>query len=348
MNKFIVFLLLLSASANAAIKKDSIGIERHAGRLFILHRVEAKETLFSLSKKYHISVDEIVTANPEVRQGLRTDAVLKIPGLEKAASPIPAQKHVVQPSETLYSIARKYNVNVEELATINHLDGYNIRIGQEIIIPTVKMSETAPPSDPSKVYHVVKGGETLYSLSRTYGISIEMIKKWNDLPDNTLKPGQQLVVGETAVPDSQNAVRPEPGNRQEPTQVSHHESTEAPDQRGEIIKFEIEDNEYIRHKNNTPEEPLKIEKVFENGLAEMIAGTDDTKKYLALHKTAPVGSILQVKNEMNNLSVFVRVIGKLPDTGDNEKISIRISKIAYDHLGAIDARFPVQISYIPR
>jgi len=66
-----------------------------------------------------------------------------------------------------------------------------------------------------------------------------------------------------------------------------------------------------------------------------------------MHRTAPIGTIMQVKNEMNNLTVFVRVIGKLPDTGENTNVTIRISKTAYDRLGAIDKRFPVEISYIP-
>jgi len=85
--------------------------------------------------------------------------------------------------------------------------------------------------------------------------------------------------------------------------------------------------------------------VLENGLAQVIENSKDTRKYLALHKTAPAGTILQIKNEMNNLRVFVRVIGQLPDTGNNNKILLKISKAAYDRLGAIDSRFPVVVTY---
>lgn len=48
--------------------------------------------------------------------------------------------------------------------------------------------------------------------------------------------------------------------------------------------------------------------------------------FLALHRTAPVGTIMQVRNQMNDLSVFVKVIGKLPDTGANDKVVVKISK----------------------
>jgi hypothetical protein len=50
---------------------------------------------------------------------------------------------------------------------------------------------------------------------------------------------------------------------------------------------------------------------------------------------------------MNNLSVFVRVVGKLPNTGVNDKITIRITQTAYESLGGINDRIPVEISYIP-
>jgi rare lipoprotein A (peptidoglycan hydrolase) len=83
------------------------------------------------------------------------------------------------------------------------------------------------------------------------------------------------------------------------------------------------------------------------GLASPIAGKTDTQKYLALHRTAQVGTIIQVRNEMNNLSVFVRVVGKLPNTGINDKITIRITQAAYESLGGINDRIPVEISYIP-
>lgn len=67
--------------------------------------------------------------------------------------------------------------------------------------------------------------------------------------------------------------------------------------------------------------------------------------YLALHRTAPMGTILKVRNEMNNREVFVRVQGKLPDTALTDKVIIRISRSAYDRLGAIDPRFRVEVTY---
>ena len=56
------------------------------------------------------------------------------------------------------------------------------------------------------------------------------------------------------------------------------------------------------------------DEILQTGLAELIEGTSGNRKYLALHRNAPVGTIMKVKNEMNNREVFVRVMGKLPET----------------------------------
>jgi len=87
------------------------------------------------------------------------------------------------------------------------------------------------------------------------------------------------------------------------------------------------------------------DEVKEGGLAELIEGTEGNRKYLALHRTAKVGSIVKVRNELNNREVFVRIVGPLPDTGVNDKLVVKISKSAYDRLGAIDPKFRVEVTY---
>jgi hypothetical protein len=118
-------------------------------------------------------------------------------------------------------------------------------------------------------------------------------------------------------------------------------------------KTEVKNPEPVRPATPAPATPtIRISESIKNGsetvqsgLAELIEGTEGNRKYLALHRTAPVGTILKVRNEMNNREVFVRVMGKLPDTALTDKLIIRISKSAYDRLGAIDQRFRVEVTY---
>jgi rare lipoprotein A (peptidoglycan hydrolase) len=83
----------------------------------------------------------------------------------------------------------------------------------------------------------------------------------------------------------------------------------------------------------------------ESGLAEVIPGTEANKKYLVLHRNAPVGSVIRVKNEENDLTIFARVVGVLPETGDNSKVLIKLSQAAFEQLKGVNTRFPVEILY---
>lgn len=85
--------------------------------------------------------------------------------------------------------------------------------------------------------------------------------------------------------------------------------------------------------------------VSESGQAEVIEGTGNHKKFLVLHRSAPVGTIMRIRNEENDVTIFARVVGVLPETGDNNKLLIKLSKAAFDQLKAVNSRFRVEVSY---
>jgi hypothetical protein len=181
-----------------------------------------------------------------------------------------------------------------------------------------------------KKIHIVNSGETIYSIANNYDITTYDIKTWNRLEDNNIYVGQELVIGFT---DNQ---------REEVVLTNELNVEETEKEEIQVKEKEIEGTEMVN-----VEDRSDYKKVSEKGIARVIEGSEETKKYLALHRTAPIGTIMQVKNEMNDLSVFVRVIGKLPETGDNTNILLKISKTAYDRLGAYDSQFPVEITYHP-
>jgi LysM repeat protein len=148
------------------------------------------------------------------------------------------------------------------------------------------------------ISHVVKKGETLYSISKLYDIEISELKKQNNLLTNELSINQKIVF--------------------------------------------VKNN--IVYKDVIEEEDKKTKK--EEGFAASIDESIESDKYLALHKSARNGTIIFVKNQMNGNVVIVRVVGKLPNTGNNDKISIRLSSIAFDKLDARDSNIPVELTYI--
>lgn len=96
------------------------------------------------------------------------------------------KSHMVRPGETLYSIAREYDVSVQDLKHWNSLKTNQLSIGQELVI------DQRSPAD--SITHIVEAQETLYSISKKYGVNISEIRAWNNLTGNNLKTGQHLTI----------------------------------------------------------------------------------------------------------------------------------------------------------
>jgi LysM repeat protein len=95
--------------------------------------------------------------------------------------------HVVQKGETLFSIARTYDITVQDIKEWNDLQTSSLNVGQELIV--------AHPDDEEKtIRHTVQKGETLYGISKEYGVSISSIRNWNSLNNDALAVGQVLTI----------------------------------------------------------------------------------------------------------------------------------------------------------
>ena len=365
---------------------DSIGTETINGKVFVLHQVGEKETVYAISRRYGVTVETIVMYNPGAESRLDVGQIVKVlyvPKKPAAATTVSdGSRHVVAAKETMYSISQTYGITIDEIKQWNNLTSNALSIGQELIVRRPQGSRPAP-AQPAPVSttavvtqnadgtHIVAPKETMYSISRQYNISVEDIKAWNGLEGNDISVGQELIVsaqkaaatGYTAT-NTTNApsnrkpyqvspppatTTPEPKRDNPPVATTAPVSTSTPSSTGAQTGPESTraDGSTIPRAEQTvriSESVKSSDEVLESGLAELIEGTDGNRKYLALHRTAPVGTILKVRNEMNNREVFVRVMGKLPTNALTDKLVIRISKSAYDRLGAIDPRFRVEVT----
>ena len=95
--------------------------------------------------------------------------------------------YTVKKGDSLYSIARLYDVSVEDLKTFNKLVSNVLSIGQVLRIPDI-----VEKSDTSVYY--VKKGDSLYGIAKSYGVSVEDIKRLNSLSSNSLSIGQELLI----------------------------------------------------------------------------------------------------------------------------------------------------------
>lgn len=335
---------------------DSLGVSTKDGKNYIIHEVEAGETLFALSRRYNVEVQSIKEANDDSINSLSIGQKVLIP-YKKNQNVSGQIVHTVQSSETLFSISRLYNTKVDDLKNWNNLTENSISIGQKLIIkgiannPIESNTQSTSNFSTNQKLHTVEESQTLYSISRMYGVSTDQIKKWNNLSSNSLNIGQELIVSSEAVniterSGSHSSMLPE--NPTTPIKNDHEiKIVESQPVAETTIASTTSTESFYRDDLDKDSIEKPAEKIVEKGLAEVIEPVSETKKYLALHREAPIGTIMQVKNEMNGQSVFVRIVGPIQPTGDNSKVILKISKKAYDRLGAIDKRFPVEISYIP-
>lgn len=325
-----------------AIPADSLRLETINGKSFVIHQVGERETLYGISRRYGTTIPSILEFNPTADGGLEVGIILKVPYTPKSKTQTTAGLvHTVAPKETLFSISKLYNVTIDDVKTWNNLKDYTLSTGQQLVIKkqntalttqtTIKPAEVkAVPSSSGNYTHIVAQGETLYSIARQYNVSVQQIKDSNALASSELKIGQTIMISSAVAAPVSTSVAAVPVIKPQ----EFPQTTTKP-----VVTLPVENTIKIS------ESVAGTDEIKESGLAELIEGTEGNRKYMAMHRSAPIGTILKVRNEMNNREVFVRVVGSLPSTSVNDKIVIKISKSAYDRLGAIDPKFRAEVTY---
>ena len=142
--------------------------------------VKKGDTLYSLSKRFNIPIDELKRINNLTSDILTIGQVLK---LNEDINTNDYDTYIVKKGDSLYAIARKYNIPVNELIEINKLSNLTLQIGQELLVPKI-----------DKEIYIVKSGDTLWSIAKKYNISVDELKEKNNLTSNLLSVGQELII----------------------------------------------------------------------------------------------------------------------------------------------------------
>ncbi|HMR17862.1 MAG TPA: LysM peptidoglycan-binding domain-containing protein [Sphingobacterium sp.] len=248
--------------------------------------------------------------------------------------------HKLEPKETYYQLSRTYNVPVKDIMDANNKK--NLRIGDVVRIPRGKASITVATTVPTvattpiqqsersvtqskapqRIFTEYKVGksETLYAISRRFDISVETIKKTNDLASDRLREGQILKIPEANLPES------------EPIEAIAQTPPVITEERQPLDLSDFEANKYgIREKK-------------ERGIGVWMDSLGDGES-LALHKTAPIGTILKITNPMNKSVTFAKVVGKFADNQNTQDAIVVISKSVATTIVLLDRRFQIELTY---
>ena len=149
------------------------------------YTVKRGDTLYSIARKYNTTVDNLKTLNNLNNNNLTIGQSLLIPSGKVIEDNVTTPTtYIVTPGDTIYSIARKYNIKPDELIAYNNLPTTILTVGQKIAIPTTTNTTT----------YIVQKGDTLYSIANKFNTTVAKIKNLNNLSTNTLSIGQTLQI----------------------------------------------------------------------------------------------------------------------------------------------------------
>ena len=192
-----------------------------------MYTVKAGDTIYSIANKYNTTPQKIIDLNYLKTTNLSIGQVIRIPEMFTPESEMVLPNYTnytVKRGDTLYSIARDYNVPVDTIIKDNVLTGSNITIGQTLKIrtpstgsPTEVIEEcigpdyTPPISTTPTITYTVKSGDNLYNIAARYNTSVDAIKRLNNLTTNNLQIGEQLKIP-TATNTPSNPSTPQPSS----------------------------------------------------------------------------------------------------------------------------------------
>lgn len=201
----IPILFCLSIVFQSSAQTDSLEVHQVNGKSYYIHVVEPDNTLYSISKKYNVPIDVIEKENVSVADGLSLGEKVFIPVKKDAVQGLESINgnffvHKVEKGRTLYSLAKEFNLQQKDIIALNpEIDETGIKEGQEIKIPVKEIKQQKPAEEiakasPSYQTHFVKAGETLYSLSKLYQVSVDSIKLVNNGLLEGLKVDQNIYI----------------------------------------------------------------------------------------------------------------------------------------------------------
>lgn len=155
------------------------------------YTVQSGDSLWSIAKRYNVTVDALKSANKLTTNVLSIGQVLKIPEsvIENNNGTESEIIYVVASGDSLWAIARQYGVTVDQLKQTNNLVSDLLTVGMELKIPT---KSTIPPTNEMDVVYTVKPGDSLYRIALANNITVDQLRKYNNLTSDMLSVGQKL------------------------------------------------------------------------------------------------------------------------------------------------------------
>lgn len=163
--------------------------------------VKKGDSLWSIANKYGITVDKLKDMNNLNNNMISVGQKLLIK--DTSSSPDVGVYYTVVAGDTLYGIANKYNLTVDELKKMNNLKSNNLTINQKLLVSGTGEDNNSSNYDT----YIVKSGDSLWSIASRYNTTVDKLKDINNLSSNMLSIGQKLLVPKDNINNKQYVVK---------------------------------------------------------------------------------------------------------------------------------------------
>lgn len=278
--------------------------------------------------------------------------------------------HVIQSGETVFNIAQKYHVPPVMLADANGINFQTgLQDGEKLYVPFGPFNKVQDEDGSSRVdarplKYVVRQYDNLYRIAHLAGVSQKTMQEWNGMSDNYIEAGQVLFVGWVLYEEH---VQP----NEEETSTANNKEVPAKKKKKvygktvtkTIINDKGEQVTIITKQLQNPDDTLSpIEKKYKTQTRDELVTTEEkgtavffqnkgkvsgTGTYFAFHNSASVGTIIKVHNPGTNKTVYVKVLGPIPDIKQYHNSIIGISDGAKKELFVSEDKVWCELTYAP-
>lgn len=359
MRKFLFVALFVCA--NYFVNGQNLNVEGIAPKLYIEHTVAPKENFYSVGRLYNQSPKSIAAFNNlSMERGLNIGQHLKVPlddmNFENGEITNPGETlipltHIVKPGETIFKLASNNQVEPELIKKWNNLSD-NIAPGRALIVGHLRVkndqenvnalkaaaqpTSSIPPAPARRETNVVKEPVAMVGSQPQFTPAAE-------------KPVQKVEQPAAAKPETPATVATTPQLAPPATAPAANANTTANTTVPVVAKsygsIDLGSTAEGAFASNFPNAPKNSAKNLngEAGTFKSTSGWQDKKYYVLINDIIP-GTIVKISANDNKF-VFAKVLGSMPEMKENNGLLLRISNSAASHLGIIDPKFPVQISY---
>ena len=335
--------ILLSGQSSSLTHIEAIPVQLDKNRVYYTHTMKQKETLYSLARFFHVSVEDLVLINKlPSAQSIPIGSPIQVP-IDRNLIRTPAQKtedawipllYTVDRRETLFKIANTYFPQpIQHLIKRNNVTSFSIKSGRNLVIGWWGAPEDVSNSQAAQELPSQESTSKT-PVTRQDPETAPIAKKKESLADLIRN---KIITRADEPQDNTDFKKEDPNPRDNTIPQQEYSDNEALDRDTIISELTVIDT-----LKTTPEEPVIN---YQSGIAEWDKGGFDRENLFVMHNEAKPNSYMRLRHPVTKNEVTALVLCPIPKEVHGSDIDVYLSPAVATALGALNSRFKVEMDY---